>query len=297
MYDIVVIGNPSFLLTNDILALSGPGVYSAAAAAKLGVDQLAIVGSIDLSKTDQFATMLDALSVPEYYLIENDGAKGHRIEYPLENNQTVEFLGFTQRIGIRDIPDEFLQARVILLCPSLQEIDSELIAWICDSSDSHVFLNPQIRTVSTDGRLKILTEFNLMEKTHCFLDVIQPNEQDSLLITGESDPYLAAELLVEWAAETCIITRGDRGSLIYDGNDFHIIPPFKTNSIDELFAGSVYLAGFAFQHLAGKTLPECGAFGSSLASVKIEKKGLDFEINTSEIKQRYEKISDSIEVR
>ena len=99
MYDIVVIGNPSFLLTNDILALSGPSVYSAATTAKLGIDQLAIVGSMDSSKTDQFVTMLDALSVPEYYLIENDGVKARRFEYSLDNNQTVEFLGFTQRIG------------------------------------------------------------------------------------------------------------------------------------------------------------------------------------------------------
>ncbi|MFW9807974.1 MAG: carbohydrate kinase family protein [Candidatus Thorarchaeota archaeon] len=297
MYDVVVIGNPSFFLVDGIPSLSGPSVYSATAAAKLGIEQLAILGSLDTERTNQFVTTLDSLDIPEYYLIEDNGGKTWRIEYGLENEKIVEFLGFTQRIRIRDIPDEFLQARAILLCPSLQEIDSELIEWICNTSDSIVFLNPQLQTVAADGRLKTISELNLMEKTHCVLDVIQPNERDSLLITGESDPFLAAELLVEWAAETCVITQGDKGSLIYDGNDFHIIPAFKTNSVDEMFAGSVYLSGFVSKYLDGKNLSECGAYGSSIASVKVEHKGLDFKINNSEIDQRYEQISDAIKVR
>jgi sugar/nucleoside kinase (ribokinase family) len=209
----------------------------------------------------------------------------------------IEFIGIPHKIGIRSIPDEFLQAQAILLCPSLQEINSELIEWICNSSDSLVFLNPQLRTIDADGRLEFIKELNLMEKTHCFLEIIQSNEQESFLITGEADPFLAAELLVEWASEICIITMGERGSLIYDGNDFHIIPPFNTNSVDELGAGSVYLTGFVSQHLAGKTLSECGAYGSSLASVKVESNGFDFEFNQNEIKRRIDLISESIEIR
>jgi len=297
MYDIVVIGNPTFLLTNDAHQLSGPSVYSAATAAKLGIEQLAIVGSLGSAMTREFVQSLDALGIPEYYIVTDDEDSARKIKYTNEDEQSIEFLGIPHKIGIRDLPDEFLQARAILLCPSLQEINSELVEWICNSSDSLVFLNPQLRTIDAEGRLEFIKEINLMEKNHYFLDVIQPNEQESLLITGESDPFLAAELLVEWASETCIVTLGERGSLIYDGNDFHIIPSFNTNSVADLGAGSVYLTGFVSQHLAGKTLSECGAYGSSLASVKVEYNGLDFEINQNEIKQRFELISDSVEIR
>ena len=297
MYDIVVIGNPTFLVTNDVLHLSGPSVFSAATAAKLRIEQLAIVGSLGSAMTREFVESLDALCIPEYLIVTDEEDSARRIKYVNEKKQLIEFIGIPHKIGIRSIPDEFLQARAILLCPSLQEINSELIEWICNSSDSLVFLNPQLRTIDADGRLEFIKELNLMEKTHCFLEIIQSNEQESFLITGEADPFLAAELLVEWASEICIITMGERGSLIYDGNDFHIIPPFNTNSVDELGAGSVYLTGFVSQHLAGKTLSECGAYGSSLASVKVEFNGFDFEINQNEIKRRIELISESIEIR
>ncbi len=297
MYDIVVIGNPTFLVTNDVLHLSGPSVFSAATAAKLRIEQLAIVGSLGSAMTREFVESLDALGIPEYFIVTDEEDSARRIKYVNEKKQLIEFIGIPHKIGIRSIPDEFLQARAILLCPSLQEINSELIEWICNSSDSLVFLNPQLRTIGADGRLEFIKELNLMEKTHCFLEIIQSNEQESFLITGEADPFLAAELLVEWASEICIITMGERGSLIYDGNDFHIIPPFNTNSVDELGAGSVYLTGFVSQHLAGKTLSECGAYGSSLASVKVESNGFDFEFNQNEIKRRIDLISESIEIR
>ncbi|TET07046.1 MAG: hypothetical protein E3J86_14325 [Candidatus Thorarchaeota archaeon] len=297
MYDIVVIGNPTFLVTNDVLHLSGPSVFSAATAAKLRIEQLAIVGSLGSAMTREFVESLDALGIPEYFIVTDEEDSARRIKYVNEKKQLIEFIGIPHKIGIRSIPDEFLQARAILLCPSLQEINSELIEWICNSSDSLVFLNPQLRTIDADGRLEFIKELNLMEKTHCFLEIIQSNEQESFLITGEADPFLAAELLVEWASEICIITMGERGSLIYDGNDFHIIPPFNTNSVDELGAGSVYLTGFVSQHLAGKMLSECGAYGSSLASVKVESNGFDFEFNQNEIKRRIDLISESIEIR
>ena len=297
MYDIVVIGNPTFHISNDVHSLSGPSVYSATTAAKLGIEQLAIVSSLGSAMTRDFVQSLDALGIPEYFIVTDEEDSARRIKYVNEKEQLIEFIGIPHKIGIRTIPDEFLQARAILLCPSLQEINSELIEWICNSSDSLVFLNPQLRTIDADGHLEFTKEFNLMEKTHCFLEVIQSNEQESFLITGESDPFLAAELLVEWASETCIVTLGERGSLIYDGNDFHIIPPFNTNSVDELGAGSVYLTGFVSQHLAGKTLSECGAYGSSLASVKVESNGFDFEFNQNEIKRRIDLISESIEIR
>jgi len=297
MYDVVVIGNPTFLISNEVHSLSGPSVFSAATAAKLGIEQLAIVGSLGSTMTPEYVQSLDALGIPEYFIVTDEEDSAQRIKYVNEKEQLVEFIGIPNKIGIRTIPDEFLQARAILLCPSLQEINSELIEWICNSSDSLVFLNLQLRTIDAGGRLEFIKELNLIEKTHCFLEVIQSNEQESFHITGEADPFLAAELLVEWASEICIITMGERGSLIYNGNDFHIIPPFNTNSVDELGAGSVYLSGFVSQHLAGKTLSECGAYGSSLASVKVESNGFDFEINQNEIKQRIELISESIEIR
>jgi sugar/nucleoside kinase (ribokinase family) len=297
MYEIVVIGNPTFLLQSELHRLSGPSVYSAATLAKLGSEQIAIVGSLSPSLREEFVSSVNTLGIPEYFIVSDDGESVRQIEASEDTEPSVDFLGVPHPIGIRDIPDEFLRARAILLCPSLQEINSELIEWICNSSDSLIFMNPQLKSISSEGRLEYVKELNLMEKTHCFIDVLQPNEKEALLITGESDPYLAAELLVEWASEVCIVTLGERGSLIYDGSEYQIIPPYKTNSVDPYEAGSVYLSGFTSQHLKGKNLSECGAYASSLASMKIESNALDFDVNHEEISRRFELVSETVEIR
>ncbi|MHA2136232.1 MAG: carbohydrate kinase family protein [Candidatus Thorarchaeota archaeon] len=297
MYEIVVIGNPTFLLQSELHRLSGPSVYSATTLTKLGTEQIAIVSSLSPSLREEFVRSVNALGIPEYFIVTDDGESVRQIGPSDETEPSIEFLGVPHTIGIRDIPDEFLRARAILLCPSLQEINSELIEWICNSSDSLIFLNPQLQSINSEGRLEYLKELDLMEKTHCFIDVLQPNEKEAMLITGESDPYLAAELLVEWASEVCIVTLGDRGSLIYDGSEYQIIPPFKTNPVDSYEAGSVYMSGFASQHLQGKSLSECGAYASSLASIKIESNALDFDVNQEEISKRFELVSESVEIR
>jgi sugar/nucleoside kinase (ribokinase family) len=253
---------------------------------------MAIVGSMGNSLGQEFIRSIDALGIPEYYIISDDDESACEIK---NSGASIDFIGIPHEIGIRDIPDEFLQARAILLCPSLQEINSELVEWICNSSESLIFLNPQLKSISSEGHLETLTEFDLMEKTHCFIDVLQPSEEEARLITGESDPYVAAELLVEWASEVCVMTMGDKGSLIYDGSEYLLIPPFKTSSVDTTEADSVYLSGFVFHHLSGKTLSECGSYASALVSIKVEHDGLDFQADQKEIIQRYELITESVE--
>ncbi|MGY5864298.1 MAG: PfkB family carbohydrate kinase [Candidatus Thorarchaeota archaeon] len=297
MYDIVVIGNPTFLLSGEHQRLSGPSVYSAATASKLGVEQLAIVGSLGKSLSKEFVHSVDALGIPEYFIIPDDEESAREIETSDGTKPSTGFLGIPHEIGIRDIPDEFLQTQAILLCPSLQEINSELMEWLCNSSDSLIFLNPQLQSIGPEGKMESIKELDLKEKTHCFIDILQPNEQEAQLITGESDPYLAAELLVEWASEICIVTMGERGSLIYDGSEYTIIPPYTTNSVDSTGAGSIYLSGFAIHHLNGKNLADCGAYASALASIKVEHNRLDFQVDQKELTQRYEQVSESVEIR
>ncbi|MFX1482669.1 MAG: carbohydrate kinase family protein [Promethearchaeota archaeon] len=295
MYDIVTIGNPLFIHKDDRYLLSGPSVYSATTATKLGIEQQALVSAVGSDMTNDFIQSLGTLGIPEYYIVEDK--KPRTVHHGVDNTAPIDLLMFPQKLGIRDIPEEFLRAQAILLSPSLQEIDSELIEWICNSSDALLVLDPQLHTIDAKGRLSVIEDLNLTEKTQCFLDIIQTNEKEALLITGESDPYVSAELLVEWAAEMCIVTMGEKGSLIYDGNDFLIIPPYSTNTNDEIGAGSIYLTGFVSQYISGKTLSECGAFGSSLASIKVENDRLDFQVKQNDILQRYEIISESIKIR
>ncbi len=292
MYDLVVIGNPTF--HNDMP--TGPSVYSASTAAKIGIEQMAIVSSVGAGVTDKFIQGMDALGIPEYFLIEANGPGAVQIHNP-SLNQNVRVLGIPDKINIRDIPDEFLKTKAVLLSPSLQEINAEFVEWICNSTDALVLLDPQIRRLTKEGRLEIIRDFSVTEKTQSYLDVIKPNQLESELITGETDPYIAAELMVEWATETCVITLGKNGSLVYDGNDFYVIPSYLVEEVDSTGAGAVYLAAFASLLVDGKPLIESGAYASALSSLKVEHKGMDFLIDQKELSRRSQIVKDAVETR
>jgi len=292
MYELVVIGNPT--IHNG--RLTGPSIYSAATAAKIGFEQLAIVSSLGPELTGRFIHDIDALGIPEHFIIEANGKGAIQIQNPMVNTNGI-VLGIPNKINIRDIPDEFLKTQSILLSPSLQEINAEFVEWICNSTDALVFLDPQFRELNSKGHLEILREFSIAEKTQSYLDVISPNQLESKLITGESDPFLAAELIVEWASEACVITLGENGSLVYDGKDFIIIPSYRTKEVDPIGAGAVYLAAFASQLINGKSLIDCGVYASSVASLKVEHQALDFLINETEIKIRFDNVASSVKSR
>ncbi len=300
MYDLVVIGSPSFdrlikSSSNNGRQLSGPAMYSARSAAQLGIENMAIIGSISPQFLDQFATTLDKLGIPEYYPINSPNTGGFELEY---NGGTepdyISVIGVPKAIGIRDIPDEFLSARIIILSPLLQEIGAELVEWICNSSDATILLDPQLRDISTEKKLVVVSELQVVEKTRSFLDFIKPNELEAFLITGEKDMFLAAELLVESLAERCIITLGEKGSLIYDGNEFTIVPIYPAPPKDTLGAGAAFLAGFARGLLEERTIADCGALGAAVASKKIEITGLEFNLIRSEVEQRALQISSNL---
>lgn len=292
MYDLVVIGNPTIYNGR----LTGPSIYSAATAAKIGFEQLAIVSSLGPKLTDKFIQGIETLGIPEYFIIEANGTGAREIRNPTLDKE-LSVLGIPDKITIQSIPDEFLNTQIILLSPSLQEINAEFVEWICNSTDAQVFLDPQLRKLNSENRLEVIREFSVTEKTQSYLDVIKPNLLEAELITGESDPFLAAELIVEWASETCIITLGEQGSLVYDGNDFSIIPPYRTEEVDSVGAGAVYLAAFASQSIAGNSLIDSGVYATSVSSLKVEHQGLDFLLDEIEIRRRSDVIANSVETR
>jgi sugar/nucleoside kinase (ribokinase family) len=304
MYDLVVIGSPSFDLVakgqrqGNGRSLSGPAIYTARSAAQLGIENMALIGSLSRQYLDQFTNCLHELGIPEYYSIDSPDTGGFEIEYNGGADPSyLSVLGVPKSIGIRDIPDEFLSARVIILSPLLQEIGAEFVEWLCNSSSATILLDPQLRDMGTDKQLKMVSELQIIEKTNCFLDFIKPNELEAYLITGEKDVFLAAELLVDMLAENCIITLAEKGSLVYDGNVYTIVPSYHSHARDTQGAGAAFLAGFATGYIEGKNMVDAAAFATAVASQRIEYTGLEFCLSRSRVEERALHVSSSITIR
>jgi rfaE bifunctional protein kinase chain/domain len=78
--------------------------------------------------------------------------------------------------------------------------------------------------------------------------------------------------LYERWGKTVVITRGGRGALAFDGQEFHEIPGIHiVNPIDTVGAGDAFLAAFAFAQCSGLSVQESIELGNFAAGVSVQK--------------------------
>ena len=81
-----------------------------------------------------------------------------------------------------------------------------------------------------------------------------------------------------------IITRGDRGAVIYsqiiaENKNIHDIPSFPPEEIvDPTGLGDTFMAAYAVKKLETPDPVECGRFAAHISSLKMGQKGALFEI-------------------
>jgi sugar/nucleoside kinase (ribokinase family) len=100
------------------------------------------------------------------------------------------------------------------------------------------------------------------------------NEYEMELLTGQSEVYEGAKILVEWGVKEVIITLGSKGSVIFCDNAFCTIPAYHPILVkDATGCGDTYMAGYLFQRIKGATIQKAGEFAAAMATLKIESSG------------------------
>ena len=122
-----------------------------------------------------------------------------------------------------------------------------------------------------------------------YIDYILPNEEEIALLTGEKDPYINAELLVDAGVSCAVIKRGSKGCLIKTKDEMYEIPAcLVENPIDTTGAGDCFAAGFLWALSENMSLKECGRFACAVASCAVESVGAtDGICGIEEVKKRY----------
>lgn len=104
-----------------------------------------------------------------------------------------------------------------------------------------------------------------------YVDYILPNEEEIALLTGVSDVYENARLLMEAGASCAVIKRGSRGCLIRTKNESYEIPAYPVEHVvDTTGAGDCFAAGFLWGLSQGLVLKECGRMACAVASCSVE---------------------------
>lgn len=101
------------------------------------------------------------------------------------------------------------------------------------------------------------------------VDLLFCNDEEALIFTG-SDSLMEARQKLKQVAKKFVITMGANGALIFDGDTFIQIEPYKVEAVDTNGAGDMFSGAFLYGITHQHTFAEAGKL-ASLASSKVVK--------------------------
>jgi sugar/nucleoside kinase (ribokinase family) len=99
------------------------------------------------------------------------------------------------------------------------------------------------------------------------VDLLFCNEEEAMIFTGTNDILEAREKLKQ-VAKRFVMTLGKNGALVFDGDTFIQIEPYKVTAIDSNGAGDMFAGAFMYAITHGHSFAEAGKL-ASLASSKV----------------------------
>ncbi|MFC3415835.1 adenosine kinase [Algoriphagus hitonicola] len=99
------------------------------------------------------------------------------------------------------------------------------------------------------------------------VDLLFANEEEAMIFTGKDNLMEAREELKK-VAKHFVITQGKNGAMIFDGDTFIDIEPYKTTAIDSNGAGDMFAGAFLYGITNGHSYASSGKL-ASMASSKI----------------------------
>lgn len=292
VYDIIVTPQAR----TDGRVLSGCSTNACLAAKRLGLTKVGLIGSIGRDFGKKFLHDMNSYGI-DARLDSTDGETGgFQLVYDAQGDRTLDVLGVAEPITAVRVPDEYLDAKFILIGPILGEVDLALVEFVRSSSSAKLFLDPQglVRIIGRDRRILHKCDKDQFRKIAGLVDFIKPNEPESETITGEKDPVLAARQIGALGSAISIVTLADRGSVLVNDNSLYRIPAFPTSAIDPTGAGDVYAGSFITDYLRKGNIVEAAMFASAAASLKVEQMGPDFKIPLEAMEQRMKGIREGL---
>lgn len=175
--------------------------------------------------------------------------------------------GANSLLGDQDINYGYLDSSRIILVASFADPKQFVIL-------KRIFQKtaPDVEFAFSPGAIYSRLGFNALEQMIGRSTLLFINESEIATITGMA-MVDGVEKMIETGCKTVIVTRGEKGSMIFTEDDYIEIPARKVDVVDTTGAGDAYAAGFLYGYIKGKDWGGCGAFGAAAASLCISKTG------------------------
>lgn len=126
-----------------------------------------------------------------------------------------------------------------------------------------------IRTALTFSDPSMVRYFSqqMQEVIGASVDLLFCNEEEAMIFTGTDNVFAAREKLRE-VARQFVITLGANGAMIFDGDTFISIEPYRVKALDTNGAGDMFAGAFLYGITHGHSYAEAGKL-ASLASSRV----------------------------
>ena len=257
--------------------IGGPVYYQAAVLSALKADVAALItiGGDDAELLDHFPRGIDLKPIwgGETMQFENfypDENPNHRLQRACIPSNPIE----VSHLSAIDW-DNFDAVLVSPLSPD--DVPFKSLQYLSNQGVP-IYLGVQGYLRHLEGQKVVLKPLNHYKKFLSCVDFLFLDEVEAGVIIGDSSLSLdeISRKLSIFGPGEVIITRGDRGSLIYSAghDDVWKIPAFPSQErVDPTGLGDSYLAAYSFRRQETPDPSECGIFASQVSSLKLEKKG------------------------
>ncbi|MEX2595278.1 MAG: adenosine kinase [Anditalea sp.] len=177
------------------------------------------------------------------------------------------FLGVTQNFSTQEVNEVAIKdAKYVYIEGYLVTSENgrkamQLAKKVAEENGSKVAL-----TFSDPAMVKYFKE-GFDEVIGASVDLLFANEEEAKIFTGKDDLIEAREELKK-VAKHFVITQGKNGAMIFDGDTFIDIEPYKTIAIDSNGAGDMFAGAFIYGITNGHSYASSGKL-ASMASSKI----------------------------
>jgi len=265
----------------DVLepVLGSPAAYSSVALACLG-SHVVLCTQAGLDVPEPFWETFREVGVNLAGVeVSESGSTKNRLIYETLENKRVEYLHKARPIAARDVPVEEASEAVFYVCPMDYEVDPAEVAALA-ATGGRVVVDLGGYGGATSAMHPAGSPASL-ERTHRVLShcaVVKGSVEDCTYIYGAVDAALPecvyAERLLAAGGRLVVITLGERGAFVTDGQVTARFEPFSCDARDTTGAGDTFAAGMLHGWLEKPSEWEYFVqFGQATASYVVQRTG------------------------
>lgn len=255
--DLVTIGHVTLDRFPDAVRPGGAALYAAVTADRLGLGAGILTSHAGDFPLDAVPARIEIVTVEADRTTELE----HRRS---DDTRTLRVVSAARPLGVADVPEDWRDARLVLLAPVLDEVDPDVVRAFPEASVA-VAAQGWLRGVGPGGEV--------VPRRWAPPPALLSATQALFVSTEDVEGHEAG--VREWIQRVplAVITAGARGALLFVNGDRYEVRPRPAREVDGTGAGDVFAATFLVRYHHDGDPWEAAAAAACAASMSVEGPG------------------------